>query len=465
MKIFKLTAIAALLIGGYSTGVHSSDTQPRAMGLAQSYTALARGPEAVFWNPANLGLRDNPKFSWDLLNFGVALVAENNSFSVQTYNDNFTEEDHFINEADKRDLLGDIEADGFKINVDADLYAALLLPLNGGVSFGLPWDIRSAVVVGNTNGFEGKVPKDMFDLMLFGNDFNRPYDIAEWDGSGWGVVSLNWAGAKPWMPVQLKPYLDEFTVGATLKFTSGGYGEVKRSDGGFESSFPDAAHPTADVGTDLDMYATTQFGGGIGFGLDLGVAGVTKDRKATFSVGLLNFLDTMSWSIEARQDSAFATAEDLLVTRLVDVKEIEEVLDNPVDEDGEVIFHEKQGENSFSRSVPAMLRVGGAYQLRPELTLVGNWDQAFSEGMGIRTTPRISAGVEYHLVPWFPTRFGLSAGGRGPSSAVGFGFGPFSFSHVQLEFMDIGLASRGGFLPGVSKGLAFSIMFFKLNII
>jgi len=297
--------------------------------------------------------------------------------------------------------------------------------------------------------------------MLFGNDFDRVYDIARWDGSGWGVGSLNWAVAKPWMPPQGEKYLSEFSVGGTLKFMTGAYGEVRRSNGAFVSYFND---PNEKVGTDLNAYAVSQFGIGIGFGIDLGIAGVTKNKKTTFSVALLNLLDTMSWGIEARQDSAFARAEDLLVTRLVDVKEFEEVLDNPVDEDGKVILHETIGEESFSRSVPAMLRVGGAHQLLPKLTVVGNYDQAFSEGFGIKTTPRVSAGVEYTLVPWFPTRFGLSVGGRGPSSAVGFGFGPFFFPRTQLELLNVATVTRGGFFPGVSKGASVSIMLFRLKI-
>ena len=54
------------------------------MALGQAYTALARGPEAVFWNPANLALSDSRKFSWDLLGAGLCVAVENNSFSVAT---------------------------------------------------------------------------------------------------------------------------------------------------------------------------------------------------------------------------------------------------------------------------------------------------------------------------------------------------------------------------------------------
>ena len=463
MKRDRIKLIGALLLGCLTSGAHGiNDTSTRAMGLAQSYTALARGPESVFWNPANLGLNGGTGFSWDILNYGFTLIAENNSFSVKDYNDNFTD-GSFITDAEKIDLLNDIPGGGFKVNTDLGLYGAALLPINGGFTFGMPWGIQTAIVPGLVGGFEGEVPKDIFDLMLFGNEFNRAYDIARWDGSGWGIASLNWAGAKPWMPPQAEKYLSEFSVGGTLKFRGGGYGEVRHSDGYLVSYFDD---PNQLTGTSVDVNVETQFGAGTGFGIDLGVAGVTKDKKTTFSVALLNLVDTMSWGIEAQQDSGFANVERLTTPDLLreENKDIANVLGNPTDEKGKTIFNETIGSESFSRSVPAMLRVGGAHQLLPKLTVVGNYDQAFTEGFGITTTPRVSAGVEYTLVPWFPTRFGISAGGRGPSSAIGFGFGPFSLPHVQLELMNLALVTRGGFLPGVSKGAAISIMFFQLKI-
>lgn len=460
MKFIAYFALIAVLIGGLSSSAHAygmGDTTPRAMSLGQSYTALARGPESVFWNPANLALSGSPKFAWQVIDLGFTLVAENNSFSVQTYNDNFTEKDHFIDVDDKNELLGDIEGSGLKMNLDIDPYISMLVPINGGVAFSLPKDIHSAITLGLTAGFEGEVPKDMFELMLFGNEFDKQYDIAKWDGSGWAVGSFNWAFAKAVMPVQLKEYLSEFTVGGTLKIIGGAYGEVLRSDGGFITRIE---------GADLDAQVLTQVGGGTGFGLDLGVAGVTKDRKTTVSVALLNFFDTISWSQEVRQDSLFASASNLRGTRMLDedVKSVEDVLDNEKDEDGDVVFHEKTSEESFSRSMPAILRLGAAHRLQPRLTVVANYDQAFSDGFGIASTPRLSGGVEYRLVPWFPTRFGLTLGGRSNGSSVGFAFGPFDLSHVRLEALDLALVTRGGLFPGVSKGTALSINFFKLEL-
>ena len=441
------------------------DKSSRAMGLGQSYTALARGPEAVFWNPANLAIGGDTGLQWNLVGLGASLVTENNSFSVGDYNDNFTDDGHLITDKVKRGLLSDIPGDGLKLNVDVEPSGALLVPINGGVAFSLPGQMRSAVALGFTAGFEGEIPKDMVDLLLFGNEFNRQYDIAKWDGSGWAVGSLNWAVAKPLMPTALAPHLSEFAAGATAKLMFGAYAETLRSDGGFISRID---------GADLDAYILTQYGGGTGFGLDLGVAGVLKDKKTSFSVGLLNLLDTMSWGNSTQQDSIFASARDLKATDFLDVKgSIENILnkenvpddcDEEVPGDCDADFHKEVGEESFSRSLPAMLRIGVAHQLDERLTLAGNWDQAFSEGFGTSTTPRLSVGAEYRLVEWLPARFGLSVGGRGSSTSLGFSFGPFDLGSMQLTLMDLAFVTRGGFFPGVSKGSALGLEIFRLDL-
>ena len=493
MKTVRHLVVAALLLASVPSFAVMRDTDPRAMALGQAYTALARGPEAVFWNPANLALSDSPSFSWNLAGVGFSLITENNSFSISTYNDNFTESNdsvsptrgtlYYISDQDKDDILADIPSEGLKMNVEVEPFLALGIPINGGVAFPMPWGVKSAVAIGFSTGFEGEIPKDVFEIFLRGNEFdfareqaNRSpnYDIADWDGSGWVLGSLNIAGAKALMPAQLKPYLSEFTVGATLKFVGGAYGEVVKSGGtGLISRLE---------GTDVDMFVLTQNGGGGGVGLDFGVAGVSKNRKITGSIGVLNLLDAYSWSTSVRQDSIFVTARDLRVTRFMDPDQqnIEEALDNPKectgpndptgveysqDCTGDVVFQDKQGEESFSRSLPAMLRIGGAYRLMPKLTLVGNYDQAFTSGFGITSTPRLSAGAEYRLVQWFSSRAGISLGGRSNGSSIGIAFGPFKVWHTQLELMDLALVTRGGFFPGISKGTAISLQLFRFSLI
>ena len=471
--------IALLVVGSCGQAVAvPGEANPRSMGLARAYTALARGPESAFWNPANLALSGSRKFDWDLLGVGFSLVAENNSFSVTTYNDNFTDSNsnvspngskYYISPADKNDILADIPGEGMRVNLDVNPLLALGVPINGGVAFAIG-EIRSAIAIGLNVGFEGEIPKDMFELFLFGNQFERQrlaagkdsgYDISDWNGSGWAVGTFNWSVAKAFMPLQLKPYLSEFTAGTTLKLSVGGYGEILESGGtGLVSRVNGAQTDTWLIAQSAEQ--------GIGFGLDFGIAGVSKNRKATFSLGFLNLLDTFSWSTGARQDSIFVRANELRITRFVDEdsRAIEDVLDNPdVDGDGDTDFHKLISEESFSRSLPAMMRLGVAYEVMPRLTVVGNWDQAFSKGFGVETAPRLAGGVEYRLVDWFPTRFGMSLGGRSNGTSIGFAFGPFVMPHMRFTLFDFAFVTRGGFFPGLAKGSALSVQILRLNFI
>ena len=453
-------ATATVLTLSLNCDAHAlSDTEPRALALGQAYTALARGPEAVFWNPANLALSGEPKLKWEFLGAGLTLVTENNSFSVRTYNAHFTDDTHRIGPAEKKELLGDIPKDGLRFNADLVPFLSAGVPVNGGISFPLGSGIQAAIATHAAFGVEGEMPKDMFELMLFGNEFDRPYDIARWDGSSWLVGGVNFAAAKPWMPDRLAAHLREFTVGATMKISGGGYGEITRSDGGMISRIQ---------GTDLEGFAVVRRSGGLGFGVDFGVAGVTTDGRTTFSAGMLNLVDYISWSIGSRQDSVYARATRLRVTRFLDPDQVRmrDVLENKdIDGDGDPEFREKFSEKGFSRSLPAVLRAGVAHWPMPHMTVVGNYDQAFSSGFGISPVPKISTGAEYRLVPWFPARIGMSIGGRSSSTGVGFAFGPFNAGHAQFEFFDLALVTRGGLLPGFSKGSAMSIMFFRFNLI
>ena len=475
-----LIILAALLIAGAYRQVAAvpGDASPRAIALGQAYTALAQGPEAVFWNPANLALSDSRKFSWDLLGAGLCLAIENNSFSVATYNANFTAANkqvspngslYYISPVKKKRLLADIPDAGLRMNGDIEPTLVAGLPVNGGMTFAIG-DVHSAIAVGFTSGVESEIPKDALELFFFGNEFaedrlaagkSEGYDISDWNGSGWAVGTLNVAAAKPAMPVRLAPYLSEFAVGSTLKLSMGTYGEIIESGGTGLVSRVDGAK--------ADAWLITQHAQmGLGMGLDVGIAGRSKNRKTTFSFSVLNLLDTFSWSKGARQDSIFLATNELRISRFLDAesRSIEEVFDNPdFDGDGDPDFTKQIGQKPFSRSLPAMLRLGVAYRATPQLTVVGNWDQAFSSKFGMRTRPRLASGVEYWLADWLPARIGLSLGGRSSSSAVGFAFGPFVLSSMQVRFLETSLAMRGGLFPGMAKGSAISVLFFRLSLV
>ncbi len=472
--------LAVSLVGALSTralAIGYGDTQPRPMGLAGSYTAMARGVESLYWNPANLALKDSPKVSLPV-NIGFSYILENNSWSVSDYND-FN--GAFIDEDMKDNLLGDLDRDGLQFNTDLGIF----LPLIGGATFPMPWGLQSAIAFNLRVGAEGQIPGDMIEFMLRGNQFERDrlaqgrdpnYDIAEWDGEAWALGVLSWGFAKPWMPAVVSPYVSQFTVGATVKLLGGGLGEVIDSDGGFV---------TRVSGTQLNASGVARSGAGVGFGIDIGVAGVSKDGRTTAGLSVVNLLDVMNWSISTQQDSVFVVASGISATSFIGKDGFDEIFDNPreftvngvvdtlfradVDsatwEGGDPVFRKEQDLDSFGKSLPAMIRLGVAHSPFPRLTVAANFDQAFSSGFGISTTPRVSLGTEYRLVDWFPLRFGLSGGGRaGRSSALGFAFGPFTYKRFRIIIMETAAVNRGGFFPGTSQGFGYSINFLKMRI-
>jgi hypothetical protein len=335
-------------------------------------------------------------------------------------------------------------------------------------------------------GVEGQIPRDMIEFMLRGNQFEREriaagrdpnYDIAEWDGEAWALGVFSWGFAKPWIPPPLAPYVSQFAVGTTLKVMGGGLAEVTDSEGGFV---------TRVSGTEMSASGVARSAGGIGFGMDLGAVGVTKDGRTTVGLSLVNLLDAMNWSIEGQQDSVYVTAIGVSVTSFTGKDGFDKIFDNPrevtlsdgridtvlegdVDaaiwDNGDPVFRTQRDIDSFSRSLPAMLRLGVAHTLFPRLTVALNYDQAFSSGMGIDSTPRVSLATEYRLVNWFPLRFGLSGGGRaGRSSAIGISFGPFNVERFEMVLMEMSVSNRGGFFPGSSQGLGYSVNLLRMHI-
>ena len=463
-----ITHVMLLMIISLSGRVYSigyGDMQPAAASMAQAYGAMARGAESIYWNPANLALSDGPNVSTRSLDFAFSL--ENNSISIDDYN---KYNGQFITPADKEAILTDIGPGGLRFNTDVGLG----LPILGGLSFPLPGKFKGAFAVDLQAGGEGAIPRDMIDFLLYGNQFGYEreavgkapgYDIAKWDGNVSALVVLSFALAKQWMPSPLEPYLSQFAVGSTFKVIAGGIGEVLRSDGGIETKVN---------GTNIDAYGVTRMGGGQGFGLDLGVTGVSADGKATVSLAFMNFLDTMTWdaelkiddfTFESRTDSFYVEADRLRALSFAGQNSFGEIFDNPLDENGDTVFMEKTGDSAFNTNLPAMLRLGGTYDVFHNLRINGQYDQAFSSGFGISSTPRVALGTEYSIVQWFPMRVGLSAGGRvGNSSAFGFGIGPFSLGSMKLRIFDLALVNRGGFLPAGTQGMALSLGFFRFEV-
>jgi hypothetical protein len=393
----------------------------RAIGMGWAYTALARGSHAPAWNPANLGLPDNPKFSMTFISIGAG--TWNNSFTKGMYDRYFIDGpkdqdgDIVWNQQDIQDILNHIPDGGLNADVSASMRA---FSFSSG---------RFALSAGAVVGSFFKLDKSVFELALQGNEIGETYSLQNADGRGLGIglVSLSLGH-----PVQAS-FADYFSVGGSFNFLYGiAYGKVDRAD--FSLS-------TLDYGFDLNgEYEATYALGSLGWGIDLGVAAQLKE-KWTLSLGIENFIGSIPWSKEVTKQIGYIRGDSLTVLNIEEDDEEDVLQDSTWDYET----------TKFSKKLPSVLRCGLAYEEGP-VVMTADYAQGFEQSAFASTTPRFAVGTEWNRLEWLPLRLGVVVGGRiGFGTSLGFGIRSGGF------VLDFGLLNRGFIAPKNSKGLIMAL--------
>ena len=115
--------VLLMLVTALISGVPTAAAQVRAAGLAGAYTAVAAGPHASAWNPANLALYDQRGIDF----FSVHAAIGNNSYSLSDYR-KFN--GAFWGEKEKQEILARIESSAIRVDGVADA-SALGVALGG----------------------------------------------------------------------------------------------------------------------------------------------------------------------------------------------------------------------------------------------------------------------------------------------------------------------------------------------
>jgi len=388
----------------------SAQMNARAVGLGGAYTAIARGVHSPLWNPANLGLSDNPKFSMTLI--GAEIGAWNNSFSLGMYNKYNGE---YLTDDDIEDILNSIPDKGFRSNTEAFVNA---LSFSAG---------RFALTIGVLSGGFVNAAKAFFEIPLSGTEINKTYEFSDTDASSLaaGLVGISWG-----QPIQVD-FAEEFTVGGTLNlFFAGGYANADTTRFTIDSK---------PYGIDLDgMYSVTYaYNGSVGYGLNLGSA-AKFNKKWTVSLGLTNIISSIPFGKEIKTEKGNFFLDSLNVLTDFD----EDVQDTTWTVDA----------SSFSARFPAALHLGCAYR-EGDVIMAVDYYQVFTEGIYGSTSPQLSVGTEWQGVSWLPLRMGVVMGGYiGFGTSFGFGIRPGGF------VLDIGYMSRGFLVaPSNTKGMIVSV--------
>lgn len=402
-----LVLVPILLLAGIAAPALAD---PRGIAMGGTDAAIARGADAVRWNPALLGLRGSPGFSMRLFQAGAR--ADNNSFSVDQYK-RFN--GATWGEVEKAEILSSVPAEGLQIQSAA--------AGGSGVAFGPAGFYADGIGAGL-----GTVARDGVDFALNGNALDRTYSLQGSGGHGYASGRMLFGMAFP----MGKSERSSTTFGIQVGFERG----IRYEEGTtLQGSFSSGADTAQVMGDFLKREGTR------GSGITVGAGYAASSPGGTFSVMVRDLYNKVTWTGTERRyhlrgshgvhgtgnfDSLFTSSSD----------------------------PETPAEFTSRRSAVVSLAFT---RYLGSLTVASVTEKGLGESPGVSKSIRNAWGLEWAGLGPLALRGGLSlGGGRGTwfSGGVGLHAGPL---HVDLgaETRGFGLAHAQG--VGVSAGASLEM--------
>ncbi|MBW3628425.1 MAG: hypothetical protein KY464_03925 [Gemmatimonadetes bacterium] len=372
-----------------------------ALGMGDNYTALARGFNSAAWNPAGLGMGNNPFVSFGLMSFrGLA------GLDPVSLGDLKQHEGQNVSVAVRNQWLDEIVAEGNEQGsggTDVTYLAA-----NVG---------RVGVHLSSSGRAVANLGPGAAELILFGNA-GRTGTAADltFAGSSFDMAVTSTLALAYGQPL-IRSDNRSLALGATLKYTFGHLVFTGEDNGGLvrasplevRFSFPTVASDTVLVFDKVDN------GGGIGLDLGLAYSGGPWSAGVTAK----NVFNTFEWD----ESSLFYRP-------------------------GEAVFNVEDSEANFApqpfSAAPQSLQdrvenmvgkpevaAGIAFQPSRHVLLSADVHQRFAESTLNETKSQIGVGAELRPLRWLPVRVGgalLNDGGRMGSLGLGLEFGAANFT-------------------------------------
>ena len=384
----------------------------RAVGLGAGYIALARGIEAPQWNPANLGLKDNPKFSVNVLSMGIRFG--NSSFNRMDYNRYIGT---MLESSDIKTILKKIPETGLKVNSRSDINLINVSYKN--IAFASATEINIA----------GTIAKDYLDLILNGNKLMRQYQFETTQAASYvmltNIISVG-------IPLRLE-YFNQFSVGMNIKHFKGFAFASLNNEKGSLTTTANGIHADGQV---IARYSK----GGSGWGADIGAVAEFKSGM-TLGIAIINFLGRTHWTKDVREESAYYFAHSVTVES-ANQDSLYQV-DNYSKKIGSIRYHQ-----------PKYLRIGLSHKWQKWLfssDLCLTWRQF----KYITPAPKFHLGAEYPPKSWLLFRCGLALGGaRKIAPAIGCGI------RKKKMALDIGFAYQRALLPFFARGATLALAYY-----
>ncbi|MBD0320120.1 MAG: conjugal transfer protein TraF [Gemmatimonadetes bacterium] len=249
---------------------------PRALGMGGAYTAVARGQEAIFYNPANLALPGNPHTSLAAPQITLGATINGLTFddvdALRSFDD--------LDDDQRADILSRIPEEGTAAEVD------VRIPI-----FSMSYRRAMFGVSYNLTGRHG-VARDVADLVLTGVDLNRldPRNSNVYDFGDILDRTQGYRAAYTDFAAGYAHRVGPVSLGVTAHYLRGG--ALVRSgavdvDTVFSRTAPDVRV----------TYMGVKREGGSGFGLDVGAA-IQPVPSLTLSAAVTNAVNTLEWKGE-----------------------------------------------------------------------------------------------------------------------------------------------------------------------
>lgn len=408
------------------------------LGMGEAYTALSRGSEAIFWNPANLAFRNEGLPSLSISLYSIKLNLGQNIIDRNMYDEFFTEENKILSSDDVQRLLDNIPDEGLKADFRTDMSVLAIAWRNFGIS-----------VEGNT-WVDIKMPKALVEIPFTGIE-QKTYDFSpEANAEAIGKINFSYGrivarNKKIELPMNKSLNFTEIAVGGTFSYLQG-LGILKTesanlfttlSDDGIVARGEIVAHGThlerklQDDGDYQTEFVEDAGVAGSGYGISLAASGkLNKGYMVSFV--LKNLLNKVTWNESAMEIRRTLDTGDPKF--IIGAGQLEDLDSDSIttDEDIEI--------GSFTTSQPLDLRfaVGrkaGRFMYASE---IGRENEKFIFALG--------GGVRWAI-------FNLYGGYRYKSAHnINFGIG-LGGNHFIWDF---GFGTRDGITPGSNKGLVFA---------
>lgn len=427
-------AVIGLLVPA-SAAAQLGNPVPQSVGLGGNYVASAHGFGAVSWNPAGLGMPENPMMSFSIL--PLSMTAGLDPITPA----DFAEFDgQIIPTSAKEEWLTMIQQEGGESgNFAADVtYLGLSL---GRIGLQASSSVRARV----------NVAPDVAEVFLFGNagvtGDPGDYDL---EGSEFDVVGTTTVAVSYAQPLNLilgsLPF-QSFAVGVTLKYTVGNFLILGQEDNStitddplevnfrfpmIHTSFPDSAGDTP-IGDVLNN--------GTGIGLDLGAMW----QGGIFSAGVAvkNVVNTFKWdteSLDFRAGTATWNADTTTTSFNVE----------PIGNAPNELTRRVEELYTFS----PILSAGLEARVLPFLTVMGEVRHSLEDNLDVGTRNHLGVGAELTIIPFIPLRAGLAviSGGYQLSGGAGLRLGPIALN-AAAALREAELGSDAMFAAGLTFGL------------